>query len=193
MFLNDPIREGWWSLMFLVRLSYRDLSIQVDRGKLLREPPSPALLAAYDHVFDFHNGYFFELVAPWRRDPTPMVILEQGRVAIFHARDFTRVDRLHPARPGEELIVKASDLGPTIPPLPPGGTFPEEPFAKVIGNVAARVYSLPGDVGAKRGWPGETNVYRVDVRLPSNTPSGMCWMELSLNGVAGPAVEFPVR
>ena len=192
MFLDDPIPANWWNLTFLVHLSYRDQSIAIDRGKLMRQPPSSTQLARYDHVFDFRGGHLFELTAPWSRNATPMVVIDGGRPGIFHD-GWKRVDRDHPAHPGEYLLVKACDLGPTVPPLPPGETFPPDPLMDVAAKVVARVNGVPAEIGTKIGWPGETNLYRVDVRLPANTARGMCWLALSADGVTGPAVEFPVR
>lgn len=199
MFLDDPVRADWYNLMFLVRLSYRDRSIVVHRAKpavsapeIPPEAPTPATLAGYDHVFDYRGGYFRELSAPWNRGPMPAVVLEDGRAQIFHA-DWTPVDRDRPARAGEEVIVKAMDLGETLPRLSPGQTFPQDPLAQVVTDVRARFNGTLTTVGTKVGWPGETNRYRLDIRIPGQAPQGLSWLDLSANGVTGPAIEVPVR
>jgi hypothetical protein len=198
IFLDDPIRPDWFNLTFLVRLSYRDRDIVVHRAKFAGESERPADLsgpglAAYDRVFDYRNGYFRELSAPWARGgPMPAVVLEHGRAQIFHA-GWTPVDRNHPAHAGEEVIVKAADLGETLPRLPPGQTFSQDPLAKVIAQIGARIDARPATITTKVGWPGESDRYRLDIRIPADAPRGSSWMDLSTNGITGPAAEFPIR
>jgi hypothetical protein len=199
LFLDDPIHPDWFNLTFLVRLLYRDRSIVIYRAKPdvaeAERPPeaiNPATLATYDRVFDYRGGYFRELSAPWNRGPIPAVVLKYGQPEIFHA-DWTPLDRGHPARAGEKLILKAMDLGDTLPRLEPGRTFPQEPLAQVVTDVRARFYGMPTEVETKVGWPGETNRYRVDIRVPDRVPSGLLWLDLSANGIAGPGIEIPVQ
>jgi uncharacterized protein (TIGR03437 family) len=122
----------------------------------------------------------------------PAVVLEHGRAQIFHA-GWTPVDRNHPAHAGEELIVKAADLGETLPRLPPGQTFSQDPLAKVIAQIGARIDARPATITTKVGWPGESDRYRLDIRIPADAPRGSSWMDLSTNGITGPAAEFPIR
>jgi hypothetical protein len=200
MFLDDPVRADWYNLTFLMGLSYRDRRITVYRAKPgasesqeEREIPASAGLAAYDHVFDFRGGYFRELSRPWERiGAMPAVILEYGRAQICH-QDWSLVTRDRPAHPGEQVMVKAMDLGETVPRLSPGQTFPQQPLAEVVADIKVLVNGTPAATGTKVGWPGETNLYRLDLRIPENTPRGLSWIDLSTNGVRGPAIEFPVR
>ncbi len=199
LFLDDPYRPDWYNLTFVVRLLYRDRSIVVHRAKPEvpeMERPTEALtsatLASYDHVFDYRGGYFRELPAPWERGPMPAIVLEWGQPLIFHA-DWTPVDRAHPARAGERLIVGAMDLGETLPAVAPGQPFPRGPFAKVVTDVRAHFNGTRAEVEIKIGWPGEINRYRVDIRVPVNAPRGLSWLDLSANGIIGPAIEIPVQ
>ncbi|HEY1221456.1 MAG: hypothetical protein ABSE42_14690 [Bryobacteraceae bacterium] len=64
LFLNDPIPADSYHLLFLVRLSYDDRSLQVFRVKEMQPPPNDKEIAAYDYVLDYRNGRFFELKAP---------------------------------------------------------------------------------------------------------------------------------
>jgi hypothetical protein len=61
LFVNDPIRPDWWNMLFLVRLSYGDRTLEIDRIKQTDEPVGPRDLAAYDHVFDYRDGRFVEV------------------------------------------------------------------------------------------------------------------------------------
>lgn len=62
LFLNDPVRADWYNLLFMVRLSYGDRSLVVDRVK---QPPT-APDNTYDYVFDYREGRFVELRRPTR-------------------------------------------------------------------------------------------------------------------------------
>ena len=43
------------------------------------------------------------------------------------------------------------------------------------------------------GWPGMTNAYRVDFRVPDGTSAGMATLGLSVAWINGPEVKIPVR
>lgn len=191
LFVDDPIRADWWNLTFLARLSYRDRNIYVERAKNWPLAPTGNQLASYDKVFDYRAGYFYLLAPPWRSGFAPAVVIEWGRPQIFH-EGWSLVTRENPARPNEVVMLKASDLGDTLPPLAPGETFPADPLARVLSNVRVNVSALSAPVQLKVGWP-EERTYRVDIRIPPNTPRGMVWMDVTANGVTGPAVEFPVK
>ena len=64
LFLNDPIRPDVHDLMFLVRLSYQDQTLAVDRVKMMSAPPEPAGWARYDFVYDYAAGRFLEVRHP---------------------------------------------------------------------------------------------------------------------------------
>jgi hypothetical protein len=58
LFLNDPYPADWWNLLFLVRLSYRDASLEVARIKQGQSAHNP------DYIFDYRDGRFVELRRP---------------------------------------------------------------------------------------------------------------------------------
>jgi hypothetical protein len=66
LFLNDPYPANWWNLLFLVRLSYHDSSLDVKRVKQGEETPGAERFASYDYVFDYRDGRFSELKRPAR-------------------------------------------------------------------------------------------------------------------------------
>src|ERR1019366_7269931 len=57
LFLNDPVRADWYNLLFMVRLSYRDRSLEVDR---IKQPPT-APENTYDYVFDYRERRFLDV------------------------------------------------------------------------------------------------------------------------------------
>jgi hypothetical protein len=42
-------------------------------------------------------------------------------------------------------------------------------------------------------WPGQTNSYRVDFRVPGGTAPGMATIQLVLAWIPGPQVNIPVQ
>jgi uncharacterized protein (TIGR03437 family) len=112
--------------------------------------------------------------------------------AVFHA-DFSLVTSTKPARAGEVLIVTATGLGPTSPGLTPGAPFPNSPFQQVNSPVEVTVNGKPADVVNKIGWPGTTDTYRIDIRVPDDTDPGMAALQLTAAFIPGRVVSIPVQ
>ncbi|HUI78152.1 MAG TPA: hypothetical protein VLY24_09555 [Bryobacteraceae bacterium] len=112
---------------------------------------------------------------------------------VFHA-DFTLVNAGSPAHAGEVLIGRVSNLGYTTPANDPGAAFPTSaPYDLVNAPVEVVVGGQAQDAINKEGWPGLVNLYRVDFVVPPGTHSGMVDVQLSVSGIAGPAVQIPVQ
>jgi hypothetical protein len=172
LFLNDPLPADWWNMMFLVRLSYRDLSLTVDCAKRIGRPDDTKI-ASYTHVFDYAGGRFLELRAPWQRAPMPMVALNFDGPEFFHD-NWEPVMPAYPAEPGERIIAKAVDLGDTA-------------------DVHVLIDGAPAPVELKIDWPQEANTYRVDFRVPVDLKAGSAAVKISANGAMGFPVKLPVN
>lgn len=113
-------------------------------------------------------------------------------LAILHS-DFTPVTAESPALPGETLILRASGLGPLTPGTTPSGAAPfPNPPAEVNSPVEVTLGGMPGEVLSKVGWPGETNIYRVDVRVPGGIAQGMAATVMTVAWIPGSAFRMPV-
>ncbi len=64
LFLNDPVAPDLFDLLFMVRLSYNDRSLQVSRVKEMKAAASAQEVASYDYVFDYRDGRFITLKQP---------------------------------------------------------------------------------------------------------------------------------
>ena len=190
-FVHDEVLPAW-NIYFLVKLSYHDDTLVVDTDREKHGRPTDAQLATYDHVFDFRRGHLFELKRPWQPGPIPAIEIEAGVPQVFH-EGFGLVTLDQPARPSENLITRAFDLGETDPLVGPAEPFPRNPFAKVTEKIDVRVNGQPAQTSTVIGWPGEINRYRVDIRLPATTAAGLAKVTLTSDGVTGPAIEIPVR
>jgi hypothetical protein len=61
LFKNDPFQPDHWELVFLVKESYGDDSLEVYRSKQQGHPASDT--ESYDYIFDYRRGRFVELEA----------------------------------------------------------------------------------------------------------------------------------
>jgi uncharacterized protein (TIGR03437 family) len=103
-------------------------------------------------------------------------------------------DLIHPARPGETLIIWATGLGATIPAVPDGVPSPGDPPAVVVTAPVVRCFGVlerdltPEFAGLS---PGAIGLYQVTVTLPAETPAGMLSLLLSTPGPANN--RYPIR
>jgi uncharacterized protein (TIGR03437 family) len=131
------------------------------------------------------------LVAP---SYPPIFETSSNGPVVYHGADFSAVTAANPARPGETLIARVSNVGPTTPSVNPGAAFSNSnTYSIVNAPVEVVVGTQAQDVMNKIGWPGEVNVYRVDFEVPPGTASGALNVQLRVAGIAGPAVQIPVR
>jgi len=185
LFLNDPMLPDVYDMEFLVRLTYRDRSLTVDRAKTMTQRPSLRQMQGYDAVFDYHLGKLTEV-------PQFSVAIHPAILQFFDA-DWKLIDPNHPAHPGEHIIAKATGLGPTDPDVAPGEAFPHGPLAESILRLDLRVNGRQAEVPQHLGSPDEVNVYRLDFRLPVQTEAGMAQVQLTVGGQSAPPAAIPVH
>ena len=123
----------------------------------------------------------------------PSVIVTSTGPAIVHSNDFTPVTASSPAKGGEILSLFATDLGPVRPGVDPGQPFPTSPLAVVNSPLGVTVSGISSDVIGAVGYPGSTNGYQINFRVPSGTGSGMASVQLSAGWISGAAVSIPVQ
>jgi uncharacterized protein (TIGR03437 family) len=120
------------------------------------------------------------------------VISDSSGPIIYHS-DFRRVTADNPAVKGEVLILQAKGLGPTRPSLSAEQTFPADSSYVVNSPMEAAVGGQSVEVINKLGWPGTSNLYRVDIRVPDGIPAGATSLLLTAAFIPCPAVVLPVR
>jgi len=135
------------------------------------------------------SGRFIVYLIPTSR---PEIVSTVGGPAVFHS-DFSLVTSSRPARSGETLIVRATGLGPTRPGLTPGTPFPESPFQQVSSPVEVTVNGRPAEVLNQIGWPGTSDTYRLDIRVPDGTTPGMAALQLTAAFIQGREVSIPIQ
>ncbi len=186
LFLNDPMPPNVEDMTFLVRLNYRDRTLTVDRANRMPHPPTTRQMQGYDAVFDYQSGKLTEI-------PQPPVNIHPALLALYD-RNWKPIDPKNPAHPGDRIIAKAADLGPTDPEAPAGQAFPRDPFAESILRPNVRVNGLLADVPQHFGSPGEVNIYRFDFLIPPQIKTGMAQVRLTVGGhAAAPAYLWVSR
>jgi uncharacterized protein (TIGR03437 family) len=190
LFLNDPVDDDY-RLLFLARLNYRDMSILVQRMQG-SHPAKPEEIAQADYVLDYRRGLFFNSRQAGEQGPQPAIEFEWGQPLVYREGDFHRITRSSPAKAGEMIIARVTDLGSTEPPVPAGQPFPQDPLLPVAAPVSVRIGGDTTGVGLKIGWPGAVNSYRIDFPLPADA-HGDVSIRVIAGGVVGPPVVIPVQ
>jgi uncharacterized protein (TIGR03437 family) len=153
------------------------------RASMTEDPSQRRVLGGGTLVHTFHIAASYP----------PAFLGSDAAPTVYHA-DFSPVNSASPAKAGELLIARVTNLGYTSPNTNPGDTFPSSaPYNSVIAPVEVIVDGQTQDAANKIGWPGETNVYRVDFSVPSGTSSGVIQLQLRAAGISGPPVFIPVK
>jgi hypothetical protein len=135
------------------------------------------------------RGHFYAYLIP---SAWPEIVITANGPAVFHS-DFSPVTSAKPGQAGEILILTVTGLGPTRPGLVPGTLFPDNPTQEVNSPLEVTVNGNPADVENKIGWPGTTDTYRVDIRVPDRTTPGMAAVQVTAAFIAGREVSIPLQ
>jgi len=123
----------------------------------------------------------------------PEVIMTASGPAIAHSSDFSLVSTSNPAKTGEILSLFSKGLGPTRSPLDAGQPFPANPLAIVNSPVQVTVNGKAAEVVGAVGFPGSTDTYQVNFRVPADTTTGASMVQLSAAWIAGDSVQISVN
>jgi uncharacterized protein (TIGR03437 family) len=114
-------------------------------------------------------------------------------VAVTHSADFSLVTAAKPAAAGEILSLFATGLGPVNGGGDPGQPFPASPLAEVNSPVALTVNGKAAEVLSAVGYPGATDGYQVNFRMPSDAAKGVAGIQVSAAWIAGTPVNIAVQ
>ena len=113
--------------------------------------------------------------------------------AVAHSSDFTLVSASHPAAAGEILSLFATGLGPTVPEVDFGQSFPAGPLAAVNSPVTVTVNGKLADVLSATGYPGSADGYQVNFRVPSDAAKGVATVQLGAAWIASAPVSMAIQ
>jgi len=123
---------------------------------------------------------------------SPAILSNASGPLVLHSSDFSPVSAAKPAAPGEILTVVASGLGPTNAAINPGQVFPASPLAIVNSPVEVSINGNPAQVLYAGGYPGTTDVYQVNLQLPSGIQPGMASLQLTSAWQRSVPVQIPI-
>jgi uncharacterized protein (TIGR03437 family) len=123
----------------------------------------------------------------------PAIVTTAGVPAVTHSNDFTLVSASKPAAAGEILSLFAIGLGPTLPGVILGQPFPSSPLAGVNSPIDVTVNGKSAEVLGAVGYPGASDGYQVNFRMPSDAAKGTATIQVSAAWIAGAPVSVPVQ
>jgi uncharacterized protein (TIGR03437 family) len=123
----------------------------------------------------------------------PNVLITANGPAVTHSSDFSLVSASKPAAAGEILSLFATGLGPTRASLDPGQPFPSSSLAAVNSPIALTVNGKSAEVLAAVGYPGATDSYQVNFRVPPDTAKGTASIQVSVAWIPGTFVSIAVQ
>lgn len=123
----------------------------------------------------------------------PEIAVTPTGPAVVHSSDFTLVTPAKPARAGEILTIFARGLGPTGAKIDPGAPFPADPLANVNGPVEVTVNGASVEALGAVGYPGTTDAYQVNFRVPADAAKGTASLQLSVAWISSAPVSFALQ
>jgi uncharacterized protein (TIGR03437 family) len=121
---------------------------------------------------------------------TPEVAVTPAGPAIEHAADSTPVSSAKPAKSGEVITIYAFGLGPTRA-VPIGTPYPAS-RTPVAAPIDVLVNGSPADVLYAGGYPGSTDGYQINVRLPAGLAPGTAELKIRSAWIDGSSFLIPI-
>ena len=112
---------------------------------------------------------------------------------VLRSADFSQVTTTRPVAAGEQLTLSVSNLGPVRAAVEPGQPFPSEPLAFVNSPVEVLVNGKEAQVLVAVGWPGYSDRYRVDFKMPDGVAPGTATVQIQAAFLNGGTARIPVR
>ena len=123
----------------------------------------------------------------------PTITTTSSGPAVVHSSDFTPVTTTNPAKAGEILSLFATSLGPVRPNVDPGKAFPASPLAIVNSPVDVTVNAMAADVLGAAGYPGSTDGYQVNFRIPAGAAHGTASLQLTVAWIPSAPVSIAIQ
>ena len=93
--------------------------------------------------------------------------------SVYRVANNLPVTLTNPVHKGDQLIIYASGLGPTSPPVEAGSPAPSNPPAVVIDKPVVTLDGATCPVTFAGLAPGQIGVYRIDVNVPKGIQQGL--------------------
>jgi hypothetical protein len=123
----------------------------------------------------------------------PQIVVTASGPAVVHSSDFSLVTPSKPAAAGELLSLNATGLCPVNASVEPGQQFPSNPPAAVSSPVSVSVTGENSQVLSAVGYPGTTDGFQVNFRVPSDVAKGVATIQVSAAWIASATVNINVQ
>ena len=123
----------------------------------------------------------------------PEIVVTASGPAVAHASDSSLITATNPAKPGELLTLYATGLGPVRPSLEPGALFSADPLQVATSPIEVTIGGRTSDVLYAGGFPGSSDGFQINFRVPSGVGPGMADLKLSAAWIAGPTVRIAIQ
>lgn len=97
-----------------------------------------------------------------------------------------------PGTAGETLVVYATGLGPVNGAMVTGQAASTTSLAPTLQQATAKMNGINAPVSFSGLTPGFLGLYQVNVQVPAGI-SGTAFLDVTINGVTAPSVNFPVK
>jgi uncharacterized protein (TIGR03437 family) len=135
------------------------------------------------------SGHFTIFLIPmsW-----PQVVTTSTGPAVVHSSDGSLVTVAKPAKSGEVLTLYATGLGPARPSLEPGAVFSANPLRTANSPIEVFVGGQAAEVLYAGGYPGTTDGFQVNFRVPTGEAAGTTPLQLAAAFIPSPAVTIAI-
>lgn len=86
--------------------------------------------------------------------------------------DFSLVSDSNPVKPGDNIVVYATGLGPVIPNVPIGQAAPASPLSKVTQKIYLLIDNQPATISFAGLSPGFVSLYQINATVPNGITRG---------------------
>jgi uncharacterized protein (TIGR03437 family) len=96
-----------------------------------------------------------------------------GLATVIRADDNQLVTPTNPLHAGDEIVIYATGLGRTSPPVDTGMPAPSDPLPSAIIIPAVTLGGVSMNISYAGLAPGEVGVYQINAKVPAKPPQGM--------------------
>ena len=98
---------------------------------------------------------------------------ETGIATVVRSSNNQLVTPTNPIHPGDQIVIYATGLGATTPPVAAGAAAPSHPLARVTDTPVVTLGGVPLTLEFAGLAPGEVGVYQIDAAVPRSIGQGM--------------------
>ena len=98
---------------------------------------------------------------------------ETGIATVVRSANHQLVTPTNPIHPGDQIVIYATGLGATSPPVQAGAAAPSKPLAVVTDTPVVTLGGIALTLEFAGLAPGEVGVYQIDVSVPGSVAPGM--------------------